>query len=701
MSELVLDFETASFADLGDVGSDIYSKDITTEILSLTWVVDDGEPQLWLPRDGLDEKLRWKTIDPNVMFVAHNAGFEKDIWRNIMVARYGFPNIPNERWSDVLAVCAWRTLPLALDAALSSLALPGKDKAASRFTIGLSKPNRKTGQLDRSSDSLAVVYAYNRSDVDIERALHKTVGYLPEMERRVWQIDQEINERGVKFDIPMVQGALKIRAAATAPLVHEFRELTGVNPTQVAKFKDWLLWNGVDLPSLAKDKVNALLGLADEENDGEDDEVLGSVGRLDIHNLPANVRRALTLRSLVGSASVAKYQRMAGCADLSDHRIRRLLQYHGAGTGRWAGRLFNAHNMPRGLARVDAGFDEKGRPKAKPPDPELLAAAITSGSVDQVVALGCFIEYGGNRVTANPIEVLASALRNTIIAEEGKHLLIGDWSAIEARLVLAIAGQHDKTALMASGADVYLSMAEAISGIKGLTKEHDVEWRQTGKNTVLGCGFQMGWEKFHQRYCPHQPEEFAKRAIDAYRKEWAPCVPKLWTAIQEAALKAVQSPGMLSDSGYGITYRTDGSWLLGECPDGSTLHYFRPTLCRRAMPWDPDDIRLAWRYQVPPGAKVNSFGGGDSGRWVSAYGGLLTENYIQHMARQLLCRALGLCRKAGLPVILHNQDEIIVEHHSPDVAALKQIMEDRPPWAVAIQLPLAAECHKPTKRYFK
>src|SRR5260370_1045190 len=118
MPEIVLDFETASMADLGKVGSDIYSKHITTEILSLTWVVDDDEPQLWVPEYGIIKGLRDVARDPNNIWICHNAGFEKDIWRNIMVILYGFPDIPNDRWHDTLASCALRCWPLALDNAL-------------------------------------------------------------------------------------------------------------------------------------------------------------------------------------------------------------------------------------------------------------------------------------------------------------------------------------------------------------------------------------------------------------------------------------------------------------------------------------------------------------------------------------------------------------------------------------------------------
>lgn len=699
MSEIVIDFETASSADLSKVGADIYSKHITTEILSLTYAIGDGEPQLWVPsglsRNASSRDLTMLALDPNNIWICHNAAFEKSVWRNLMVPVFGFPDIPNDRWHDTMASCALRTWPLALDNALHTAGLPGKDMMASKLTRALSKPD-KAGRLDRSPETMAKVYAYNKDDVVKERGLHKLIGYLPPMEREVWLLDQEINERGVKFDIPMVRGALKIYEAARLPLLDEFREITGVNPTQCAKFKDWLSFNGVELANMRKETVNALLGLAEEQDDG-DSETADDVIRGPVCNLPPIAQRTLVVRSLVGSASVKKYGRMELCADPIDGRIRYLLQYHGAGTGRWAGRLFNAHNMPRGLARVVLDILSG---KVSTPDPARLAAAITTGRVEEVDALGCFIEYGSNRVPANPIEVLASALRNTIIADEGKHLLVGDWSAIEARLVLSIAGEHSKTALMASGADVYLDMAEQIFGVKGLTKA-DTEKRQIGKNTILGCGFQMGAATFHSRYCSDQPMEFAERAIAAYRKEWAPEVPKLWKILQNAALSAVQGGDGRTDRG--ITYQVKGDWLVGECMDGSQLYYFKPTLCRAKMPWSTDeapDWRMAWRYQVPAG-KAQSFGGGASGNWVTAYGGLLTENFVQHMARQLLCRALGMCKDNGLPVILHNQDEIIVEHTNPDVAALKQIMEDRPRWATAIQLPLAAECHPPCTRYHK
>jgi DNA polymerase len=556
MAEIVLDFETASMADLGNVGSNIYAKHITTEILSLTYTIGDSDPWLWVPGMGADTTwLRQYAANPHHMWICHNAGFEKDIWREIMVPLYGFPDIPNERWHDILASCALRCWPLALDNALHTAGLPGKDMAASKMTRSLSKSDKKTGMLDRRPETMAKVYAYNKDDVVKERGLHKLIGYLPPAERKIWLLDQEINERGVKFDIPMIRGALKIYEAAKQPLLDEFRELTGTNPTQVAKFKDWLAFNGVELDNMRKETVNALLG-----DDDEHDTSVVRDGWIQSDALPDIARRALTIRTLVGSSSVRKFARMEQCADPTDGRIRRLLQYHGAGTGRWAGRLFNAHNMPRGLARVEKAGDSQGPSKAVPPNPELLAKAITSGSVEEVDALGCFIEYGDNRVTANPIQVLASALRSTIVADEGKYLLIGDWSAIEARLILAIAGQHDKTTLMASGTDVYLDMAEQIFNEKGLTKA-DVEKRQTGKNTLLGCGFQMGAEKFHERYCPKQPMEFAERAIKVYRKEWAPEVPKVWKALQEAALATVQT-GCSVDTGYGIIYRIKGDWLV-------------------------------------------------------------------------------------------------------------------------------------------
>src|SRR5215472_561412 len=641
-NEVVIDFETANpVIDLGEVGSTVYSKHWATEILCLG-VNAGGTTFLWRSGNN-DFRLHRLAANPSMVFIAHNVGFEKDIWRNKMIPEFGFPDIPNHRWHDTMAVAFLRGLPGSLEKLLLALGLPGKDMQGSKLTRSLSSYDRKGYLIKRTPELMLRVYEYCLKDVADEVAVHELLGFLPADERTVWELDQEINERGIKLDLPMLQGAQRIYESVASVLAREFRDLTGVWPSQRDKVLAWLSSQGVELPDLRKERLTELIG---------DDDVNGMGQCLqEDGTLPAHVRRGLVIRELIGSSSVKKYARMEKCADPDNGRVFRLLQYYGAGTGRWAGRLFNVHNTPRGIVR-SRGADGK----LVAPECGKVSAAITSGTVAAVEDLGLVRDDGS---TAHPIQILASAVRNTVIAEPGNVFLIGDWSNIEARLVLALAAQRDKIALLASGHDVYIDMARTIYHDETLTKA-DTEKRQTGKNTVLGCGFQMGWDKFRNRYCPKETPIFAKGVVDAYRKDWAPQVPRLWRDLQEAAHAAVQNPGRMFDAA-GMGYRVEGGWLVGRCPDGSALYYYRPTLCKQKPRWkditpEGDVVEReaeswvdTWRYQVPAG-KTNEQRIGPSGSWVYVYGGLLTENYVQHMARQILCGALREAKRQGLDV---------------------------------------------------
>jgi hypothetical protein len=238
---------------------------------------------------------------------------------------------------------------------------------------------------------------------------------------------------------------------------------------------------------------------------------------------------------------------------------------------------------------------------------------------------------------------------------------------------------------MASGVDVYLDMAcDIYRAPKGtFNKKEHVPQRTIGKNTILGCGFQMGWQRFHERYCPDQTEEFAKGVVNTYRKVWAPEVPKLWEALEGAALKAVY--GRERAEAYGIVY--DGSqegWLSCHLPDGQIMWYRNPQRCRKAMPWDASDVRDAWRYQC---MKMGVW------RWVDAYGGTLTENVVQKLARGWLVAATYRLEEAGFPLVLTVYDECMSEvlQERADIKAYEQIMAERTDYARAIRVPIEVE----------
>lgn len=651
---ILLDFETASPVDLPTAGAWRYAEDPNTEILCLCWThLDTLEPGMWTPGEwgaGAQE-IGLLARDPDVVFIAHNAGFEKAIWRRIMVPYFGFADVPDERWHDTMAVCAMKALPQKLEQALLVLGLPcEKDAAGSRLTIGLSKPNKKTGMLDREPATLAKVYSYCDNDVEIERSLHKRLGWLSPGERDVWLLDQKVNERGVRLDLDFIRAAQKVVSGAMAPLLVRFKSLTGVWPTQSAKVLEWCADRGPRLPNMQKETLVNWLGTDVDGSEPDWDEWRAA-------DLSPNVREALTIRQITASSSVKKLARMEACVG-ADGRVRGTLAYHAAGTGRWAGRLFQPQNFPRPAA---------WNSWKEPPDMDTVVAAIMTGDHEYVAAL-----------LGPPVDAVISGLRHAIVASPGNALIVGDFAGIEARVVLALAGQHDKTALLAAGADPYCDFASTALH-RPITKK-DPERQLIGKPGVLGCGFQMGWKKLMLKY--NVPETEAKVIVDGYRKDWAPNVPKVWYALEGAAVRTVHDGRPHEE--YGVRFALEDGWLTARLPSGRKLWYWDPRPTRKAMPWDDTDIRLAYTYRAYKQGHIVT---------VSAYGGIVTENVVQALARDLMVYAMMICERENFPVILTVHDEIISE--VPEALAnadtFRQIMEDRPEWAVNMQVPVAAE----------
>lgn len=662
MTWVVGDFETASSVDLKKAGAWRYAEDPTTEVLCFAFSHMGDEPMVWTPdmdpHHPVSVRLLELVLNPRITWIAHNAGFEKAIWRKIMVELDAWPDIPDNRWHDTMAACAMRVLPLDLDRAALVLRLPfQKDTEGSRLTRGLSKP-RKDGSYDRTPETLARVASYCADDIRAESALHQRVGWLPPGERRVWLLDQLINERGVRLDLEFVKRAQEVVDRASVPLQAEFVKLTGLKVGQRDKIMGWMKEQGVHLPNMQKETLATVLG-----SDDEDEETNYDPGAL-IVDLPPDVRRALTIRSLIGSASIKKLRRMDLCVAADGH-CRGLLQYHGAGPGRWSGRLLQPQNFPRGsldrsaLALAGVGVEE-------------IVEAIKTGDPDWV-----------EMVTGYPaIEAVVSSLRNAIIADPDKAFVVGDFSTVELRVNLALAGQEDKIAMLKAGLDPYIDMAQRIYK-RILNKKDNPEERQTGKNSVLGLGFQMGAPKFRTKYAKDHPMEFCQEVVRIFREDWAPKVPSNWYELEAAARDTVWSKE--PHEAKGVRYAIEDLWLTARLPSGRKLWYFDPQPIYKAMPWDETDVRRAWTYQAMK-----------MGQWktLEAYGGLLTENVVQALARDLMVSAMFKCEQNGMPVVLTVHDEIVTqtEAWNADPKALEQIMCEIPDWAKGMSIPVAAEC---------
>lgn len=715
--KVTLDWESASTVPEGllKVGASVYWEHWSTEVLCLVAITDGPAGGIgswrWIPgvNDEVLAVFRHWAEDPTVIFEAHGAEFEQAGWHYVMVQKLGMPPIPPERWDCTKARCRYYGLPGGLDRAAKVLGLgEQKDMDGSKLTISLSQPMSQVawmlkrpeevtqaewkrrfpkGTFDRSPATIERVVAYCEQDVKTEIELSRRIGPLSAYERPVWELDQRMNQRGLLIDREYIHACKAVVAEAAKPLKAEFERLTGLVPTQAKALVEWCQANGAPrVDSLAKDKLKAL-GIVGLETDAEEDDDEPEVVR-EASTLPESVRRVLQIRAVLGSASIAKLDRMLLCAN-NDGRIRNSLEYHGAGPGRWAGRLFQPQNFPRG--KIEGGHDPEQLVQAI-----LMAKAAPAAATDIIHAL-----YG------DPIAAVASGLRHALVAADGSLFNTGDFAGIEARVVLALAGQHDKCDLMASGFEVYLDMAEDIYGRrKGewalpmatpdykarqkVIKEAFVPQRTIGKNTILGCGFGMGWRTFGDRYCQGQPEDFAKKVVKTYREVWAPKVPKLWggpmyggAGLEDAALRAMQTRSRAE--AYGIVYEYTPEALCCRLPDGQTMWYRNATLSERAMPWEPNGPKhpawfyMAWKF----------------GQWrrVWAYGGLLTENVVQKLARGLLCEAMFRLEANNLPLVLTVHDECMSEipEHRSDFKAYEQIMAEPTAYARAIKIPVSVE----------
>lgn len=286
-----------------------------------------------------------------------------------------------------------------------------------------------------------------------------------------------------------------------------------------------------------------------------------------------------------------------------------------------------------------------------------------------------------------PLDAITAGLRHALVADEDRTFLVADYAQIEARFVLALAGQYDALETFVSG-DPYCAMAGEIFGHKVTKKEHPEE-RQTGKNTILGAGFGMGKDTFFARYCHDRDLAFAERCIKAYREKMAPRVVDLWYGLEEAACRTVWDG--TPHEYNGIRYALQGPWLTARLPSGRRLWYFEPQKARRPMPWDKNDVRSSWTHMTFK-----------AGKWFrrDAYGGLLTENVVQGMARDQLVHGIKTCEKEGVPVVLTVHDEAIAEDVEAKFKLFEDCMKSTPPWVQEYKIPVAIEGMM-TRRYKK
>jgi len=644
---VVADFETASRADLQKIGAWKYAADMSTFPLCLGLkVVTDKRPAPTFvlsekQMHALDPRLMELCNDPEVIFVAHNAGFEQAMWKFHMVPM-GYPELPPERWHDTMAVAGMKGLPLGLDALVTALELPvKKDMDGHRHMLIMCKPDRYGGWSQHNEHNLKILYDYCASDCDAQYGVYVTTQGLGPAERHTWIVDQRYNQRGIKIDTEFVNACIEVLDKVRVPMTERFRELTGLNPTQREKVLNWVNDNGVPLGDMKKATLDAILDPGDE------------FGIEDFQEpLPYHVHEVITLRRSLASSSVAKLERMLQCASATDMRVRYATQFHGARTGRDVGRLIQVQNYPRGEISDRQGLTA-----------DILADAILTRDIDYIQEL-----WGPDIFSA-----IISSLRSCIVPEKGKVIVSGDYAAVEARNLLSMAGQHDRVEQMHAGLDVYSETASMIYK-RPIDRKVQQKEGQIGKNTFLGSGYGLGPVGFRARFAPKESIDLAMLAINTYRKEVAPMVPKFWYGLWQASVDAVWCDHAKTYSYAGIEFRKENDFLTMRLPDGKKLWYHRP---RKDKTFNPNtgQEHPSWTFMSYQGKKF---------RRHLAWHGMITADCIQGSARQLMVGAMKRAEKAGLFGIFKVHDELVFEETDrPDlIQMVTQIMEDVEPWAI-------------------
>jgi len=332
VTHLHIDFETRSAVDLRTAGVHVYAEHHSTEAWCMGWALGDDPVTVW-PEGEPCPVVVADHVRKGGIVVAHNASFELAIWNRIMARRHGWPVLEPEHVRCTMAMAYAMALPGGLDGAVQAVGLEiGKDAEGRRLMLQMSRPRIEgdDGRLIWWDDEArrARLHAYCAQDVEVERQLEKRLLALTGPEQELWSLDQRINDRGVAVDLTAIARMLKLVDRERARLDREMAKVTGGRVgscNQVAELEAWLGTRGISAGGLAKADLLALL---------------------DQPGLPADVRDALRLRQLAAKSSVAKLVAMRDGA-CADGRVRGTMQFHGAATGRWAGRRIQPQNFPR------------------------------------------------------------------------------------------------------------------------------------------------------------------------------------------------------------------------------------------------------------------------------------------------------------------------------------------------------------------
>ena len=649
MDHLNIDLETYSSVPIDRAGAFKYIQSPDFEIMLFSYSFNGAAPVCcdFIQGERLPPWIIEALLDPQCLKHAYNASFE---WG--CLSKYIGRQLPPEQWRCTMFHALYAGYPASLAAAGAALGLPedkrklNTGKALIRYFCVPCAPSKANGGRTRNyahhaPDRWQLFKEYNIGDVVTEMEIENRLAAVPVPEwlQKEWETDLIINSRGVAVDIPMVEGALELGATVRQSLVREAMQISGLNnPNSVKQLASWLeSETGEEIGSVNKATVADLM-----EKDDNSPQVL----------------RMLEIRQELGKTSNKKYDAIME-AVCPDGRVRGLLQFYGANrTGRWAGRLVQVQNLPRTYT-----------------EPLEFARELVTGRNLN----GLKTVYGSVQDT------LSQLIRTAFIAPAGHILIDADFSAIEARVISWLAGEEWRLEVFRTHGKIYEASASQMFGVPlDRIKKGNPEYalRSKGKVAELALGYQgssgalinMGALKMGI------PEEDLPDIVTRWR-ETNKHIKDLWYKMNAAAVQVIQQGGAVGVNNVVIAREFDINQGINcmtiTLPSGRKLYYVDPKLGVN-------------RWGNP---SITYMGVNDKNKWVliETYGGKLVENCVQAIARDCLALSIQRLEAAGIPVIFHIHDEVVIDC-PPNTTTLEKVVEimSQPiPWAP--DLPLGAE----------
>ena len=686
---LHLDFETFSEQDIKDVGAYRYIFDPSAEILCAAMALDDGEPVAWW--QGMPDPLHssldpyWDALeDPSILIYAHNAAFEMSVCQALLMKTWNISCPDLSRFRCTMSFARRACLPGSLEKLAETLGLNAKKDNRGKALLkkfsmmqSAKKPTKKNPDgvpvrrilPSDEPEAFMELVEYCRQDVRVEQEVGTQLEYFDEpINNSNYSLDARINSRGVTVNLGALRNAQAIIDEETALVSARFRDLVGFEVTQNARVLEWVNEQGVGFDNLQAETVDSFLEAHTERQD-------------------LLVVQALQMKQSIAYASIKKIATMLGCAGPHDNRIRGMLNYHGASTGRWTASLAQLQNVKRATIKTseDAYYE--------------VCSGVSREMLD--------ICYGA------PLEVLSSCVRHFIqdacptcwgsgegeMEVEGHwccpacggtratDILDADYAAIEARIVAWLAGQESAlaeyraydaapTAEEKHALDPYRILAASIYGIC-VDDVNKFPQRHVGKGAKLGLGFGMGADKFRatvkkQGYdMPLGLEETAKTVFRSTNKQ----IVTFWYDTERAAKKAILNKGKVFEVrkiAFQCRDIAGMSFLLMRLPSGRKLSYPRARIA---------DDRIVFF-----GQRQGTTQWGD----VETYGGKLVENATQAVAADVMANGAHNAENAGYEIMTLIHDQALAYHKDGQTSEeFVKLLTTLPAWADG--LPIAAE----------